>query len=51
MKKSFKVILLTILLVAGFGFFRGTDAKAAGTYMIKVNKQNIEIFYLNNIDL
>ena len=49
MKKSFKVILLTILLVAGFGFFRGTDAKAAGTYMIKVNKQqNVVTIYKNN---
>lgn len=39
MRKSFKVFLLAIILLAGSAFIHGAKAEAAGSYMIKVNKQ------------
>lgn len=39
MKKSFRILLITLLLLVGCGFWKGAEVKAAGTYMIKVNKQ------------
>lgn len=46
MKKSFRILLLALLLLAGCGFLKGTEARAAGTYMIKVNKQqNVVTIY------
>lgn len=46
MKKILCVFLFTLLLLAGCGIWKGTEAEAAGTYMIKVNKQqNVVTIY------
>lgn len=39
MMKCAKVFLFTLFLVLSVGVLRGTEARAAGNYMIKVNKQ------------
>lgn len=46
MKKSVKIILLTLLLFVMCGMVKGEDAKAASPYMIKINKkQNVVTIY------
>lgn len=46
MKKSIRIFLFTLLLLVSCGIWKGAEAKAAGTYMIKVNKQqNVVTIY------
>lgn len=39
MSKSFRITLFTLLLLVCCGFWQSAQARAAGTYMIKINKQ------------
>ena len=46
MGKSFRIILFSLLLLVCCGFWQSTQARAAGTYMIKINKQqNVVTIY------
>lgn len=46
MGKSFRITLFSLLLLVCCGFWQSTQARAAGTYMIKINKQqNVVTIY------
>ena len=46
MSKSFRITLFTLLLLVCCGFWQSAQARAAGTYMIKINKQqNVVTIY------